>query len=217
MTVNGRTYTYYQATQKQRGMEREIRALKREVNAGGDKAVLGSRIRAKTQEYNAFSRATNIRPKLERLHVFGYDRSTVASVNAALVARASALAAADAASHVKTESVRELIRSDATLKKLNIGNQNKHILGSSGYIEGRSYIFGDLTTAQELVDRYHGTGEIKLTSAGEWSKKELLTAEEDIGVSINPALNTMMRTNRFAIHYGKKGTHIVPMERRESE
>lgn len=72
-TVGGKTYTYYQATQKQRAMERRIRELKREVNAGGDKARLGSLIRQKTQEYNSFSKAVNIRPKLERLRVASYD------------------------------------------------------------------------------------------------------------------------------------------------
>lgn len=70
-TVNGRQYTYYEATQKQRAMERQIRALKREVNAGGDKAVLGSEIRQRTREYKAFSDACGIRPKLERLRVVG--------------------------------------------------------------------------------------------------------------------------------------------------
>lgn len=72
-TVNGRRYTYYEATQKQRAMERQIRALKREVNAGGDKATLGSEIRQRTREYKAFSDACGVREKLERLHVLGYD------------------------------------------------------------------------------------------------------------------------------------------------
>lgn len=79
-TVNGRQYTYYEATQKQRAMERQIRALKREVNAGGDKATLGSEIRQRTREYKAFSDACGIREKLERLYVLGYDRSTSARV-----------------------------------------------------------------------------------------------------------------------------------------
>ena len=81
-TIDGKTYTYYQATQRQRKMERDIRALKREVNAGGDKALLGSLIRQKTQEYNAFSNACEIRPKLERLRVLGYDRSTAGKTTA---------------------------------------------------------------------------------------------------------------------------------------
>lgn len=69
-TVNGRRYTYYEATQKQRAMERQIRALKREVNAGGN-PDLKSEIRQRTREYKAFSDACGIRPKLERLRVVG--------------------------------------------------------------------------------------------------------------------------------------------------
>lgn len=61
-------------------MERQISALKREVNAGGDKAVLGSMIRQKTQEYSAFSRACKIRPKMERVRVVGYDGATLRKI-----------------------------------------------------------------------------------------------------------------------------------------
>ncbi len=123
-------------------MERQIRALKREVNAGGDKATLGSEIRQRTREYKAFSDSCGIREKIERLHVLGYDRSMVAKVQKA----------------VKIEDIRKLIKSDAITKKVNVQKQNRHILGSPGYIEGRSYIYGDVETAQALVDRYHGTG-----------------------------------------------------------
>lgn len=84
--VEGKTYTYYQATQKQRAMERQIRALKREVNAGGDKAVLGSLIRQKTREYRAFSDAVNIRPKLERLRVVGYSNDVLAKTGNVAIA-----------------------------------------------------------------------------------------------------------------------------------
>lgn len=104
--VNGRKYTYYEATQKQRKMERDIRALKREVNAGGDKAVLGSLIRQKTQEYNAFSKACDIRPKLERLRVLGYDRNTAARVVSAIKKREKQLSVIASGSYKKaiTES-----------------------------------------------------------------------------------------------------------------
>ena len=75
VTVNGRRYTYYQATQEQRRREREIRALKREESAlkasGLDdraKQVRG-RIRTKTAEYREFSDAVGIRAKENRLRV----------------------------------------------------------------------------------------------------------------------------------------------------
>ena len=73
--VDGHTYTYYQATQKQRRREREIRALKREQAAYEaiglkDKANDTARkIRIKTAEYKDFSSDIGIRAKTERLRV----------------------------------------------------------------------------------------------------------------------------------------------------
>ena len=73
--VNGREYTYYQATQEQRRREREIRAMKREANAleaageGGAAKELRSAIRGKALEYRQFSDDVGIRAKVERLGV----------------------------------------------------------------------------------------------------------------------------------------------------
>lgn len=72
VTVDGRTYDYYQATQRQRSMEREIRALKREeYSAGSQEEVQAIRreIRAKTSEYHDFSEAVGVRSKDNRLRV----------------------------------------------------------------------------------------------------------------------------------------------------
>ena len=193
-TVNGRRYTYYEATQKQRAMERQIRALKREVNAGGDKATLGSEIRQRTREYKAFSDACGIREKLERLHVLGYDRSTSARVQKA----------------VKIEDIRKLIKSDAVTKKVNVRKQNRHILGSPGYIEGRSYIYGDVETAQALVDRYHGTGTLVLSKKQKWTNKEVVETDSVIGCVVDPSSGEISGTNRITIHYSLTGTHVIP-------
>lgn len=196
-TVNGRRYTYYEATQKQRAMERQIRALKREVNAGGDKATLGSEIRQRTREYKAFSDACGIREKLERLHVLGYDRSTSAKVQKA----------------VKIEDIRKLIKSDAITKKVNVQKQNRHILGSPGYIEGRSYIYGDVETAQALVDRYHGTGTPVLSKKQKWTNKEVVETNSVIGRVVDPSSGEISGSNRIMIHYSLTGTHVVPTKR----
>lgn len=73
VTVNGKEYTYYQATQKQRQMERQIRATKREIEAqktlGGDIKDLQSKLRKQTSDYKKFSADVDIRPKNERLRV----------------------------------------------------------------------------------------------------------------------------------------------------
>ncbi len=103
------------------------------------------------------------------------------------------------------KTIREYIRSADVPKQVNVGSQNKHI----------SYIFGDIETAQSLVDAYHGTGEIKRKArTGEWANREVVTADHDIGVSIDPDTGVEQITDRFTIHYGKKGTHVVPTRRK---
>ena len=70
--MNGKTYSYYDATQRQRSMEREIRALKREEYSAGtpDEAQeIRNQIRSKTSDYHSFSDAVGIRPKDNRLRV----------------------------------------------------------------------------------------------------------------------------------------------------
>lgn len=77
--MNGKKYTYYQATQKQRQMERSIRATKREIEAqkaiGGNTDDLRASLRRQRGEYYKFSADVNIRPKDNRLRVIGgaYD------------------------------------------------------------------------------------------------------------------------------------------------
>lgn len=73
VTVNGKEYTYYQATQKQRQMERNIRATKREIEAqkaiGGDTKELQAKLRKQTHDYMMFSNDVGIRAKENRLRV----------------------------------------------------------------------------------------------------------------------------------------------------
>ena len=88
--ADGKTYTYYQATQRQRAMERSIRAMKRDAlaqDAMGDKGALAAakiRLDEKTAAYRRFSAQVNMRPRLERTQVFGYDRSAAAKGRAAV-------------------------------------------------------------------------------------------------------------------------------------
>lgn len=73
VAVNGREYTYYQATQQQRKMERGIRATKREIEAqraiGGDTTELQAQLRKQTTDYHMFSKDVGIRAKDNRLRV----------------------------------------------------------------------------------------------------------------------------------------------------
>lgn len=73
ITIGGKKYTYYQATQQQRKMERNIRALKREIEAQyaveGETKELRAQLRKQTNDYYNFSKAAKLRPKDNRLRV----------------------------------------------------------------------------------------------------------------------------------------------------
>ena len=81
--INGKTYDYYQVTQKQRQMERNIRATKREIEAqraiGGDVAELQSKLRKQTADYRQFSAAAGVKVKENRLRVSGGSNRCVVS------------------------------------------------------------------------------------------------------------------------------------------
>lgn len=78
VTINGKTYDYYAATQKMRSMERDIRALKREKEAlgklGMDTAEVQAKIRKKTSEYHQFCKDVGINAKDNRLR---YEAGTI--------------------------------------------------------------------------------------------------------------------------------------------
>lgn len=75
VTVNGKHYTMYEATQHQRGLERRIRTLKRQALAAKstpDKeraAILAEKLRKKRREYKNFSKAAGLRTQDSRLYV----------------------------------------------------------------------------------------------------------------------------------------------------
>ena len=230
---NDRTY---RLSQEQRKLERDIRYAQRKaamLDAAGDTEGFDAealKIKNAQAKYNAFCKQTGRAKRLDRTRVYEYNNNIDNKVSAAAKRAEKAKAEQEEAKRLqklelekqksqKTAEIQELIKSDTTLKKLNVGKQNQHIRESKGYKEGKSYIYGDLNTAQKIVDKYHGTGEIRLnkkTGQWEWNNKEFITLPEDVGVYINNHTGETFPTNAVSIHYGKKGTHIVPARRKET-
>lgn len=155
-----------------------------------------------------FTREAGNRADSSRTSVSGFGRSEAG--------RTTALAKrAEDAYNQRQEEARAVIRSDDTPKTLNRGNQLKHIQEDGRDIGTRSYLYGTLADAQALVDQYSGKGEPKLDGRGNWTHKEIVTVDFLIGESVNPDTGIATPTHRFAIHYGKRGTHVVPMEERK--
>lgn len=75
VTINGKTYDYYQMTQKMRSMERNIRALKKELVARESlklpRTEIKAKIQQKTREYEEFCRKCKVPERTTNLRVDG--------------------------------------------------------------------------------------------------------------------------------------------------
>lgn len=109
----------------------------------------------------------------------------------------------------KDTKLKDKIKSDSTNKTIHSGKQGKHILGHNNYEAGRSYLTITEQQAQELVNKYAGTGRIIRDRNGKYTGKERVTVKKQIGVCKDLEGNEVP-TKSFVIHYSKSGVHIVP-------
>lgn len=134
VTVDDRTYTYYQATQVQRRFERELRGLKRQY-IGGDETRLAA-IKAKEQRYARFCKKAGLKQNLERLYVKGYKRDFeyIKPIKDKSIGDFR-----DVISDFYDNGVAKFNDLDRFyLGKLPVVNSNPLLDGSNVYIEGRS-------------------------------------------------------------------------------
>lgn len=104
-------------------------------------------------------------------------------------------------------------------------NQSKHIVGGKKYIEYMktheyepSIILLKDEEIQALVDKYHGTGILKLDKNGNVISSEMIVDNNMIiGYAVNNNNGQKVTTSGFKIHYSKDGTHIVPMYENQKE
>lgn len=96
--------------------------------------------------------------------------------------------------------------------------QSKHIRGGkrySDYMQSHdiepSYLTISEEKAQELVEKFHGTGILKMNLKGELLPNEIIIDNDEVvGVVVNNLTGAFQETTAFKIQYGPNGTHIVP-------
>ena len=110
---------------------------------------------------------------------------------------------------VNKSVVKEAIASGEVSTTINADKQNKHIKGSGGFVEGRSYIFGNLEDAQKLVDDLNGTG-TPIMAKGKWTHKERVQSQKAIGVHVVKDTGAESETKTAIIVYSKTGSHVYP-------
>lgn len=192
VTYDGRHYSMYEATQQQRKIERAVRREKNcilmseEQDNAEQMQIHQIRLRRLSEEYARFSKSAGLPTQYERLHKAGFDREK-----------------ASQAEQTFERNVRVDFPENRGIIKVHKGRQQKHILGSNNYIEGRSYLTIPEYEAKRVINDYAGWGKSD-------DNKEEITADKIIGVNIDPDNHYKTLTDEAKIHYSKSGAHLVP-------
>lgn len=207
----------YEAEQKQRYIERQIRKWKRR-EAGSLDPANQEKARDKVKEWqNRMRDHLEENPQLRRDP--WRERPGPGISNADIHEHAKTLK--QQSKNDIIENIRKHIQSDALNKEINIEQQNKHIVGTHKYAVyhrrfqnkgqyGPSTVSLGIEGLQQLINQYAGTGLIKITKKG-WNHQEVILSHPDIiGTVVNNLNGAELPTAVFKIHYGKKGVHIVP-------
>lgn len=105
--------------------------------------------------------------------------------------------------------------------KISTQKQARHIEGTeqfNQYLDRRlaggktpqSVLTISVEEAQNLVDRYKGTGDVDIQKTGKDAVKIIEYCDADLDVGRYYGNDMYHDTKRFAIFYSKKGTHVVP-------
>lgn len=89
-------------------------------------------------------------------------------------------------------------------KTVHKGRQDKHIVGSNNYTQGRSVFSGTQKQAENLIKQHSGTGQ----PLG--PNKERVDFGKVIGNYVDDSSGKSYPTTMGIIHYSKSGAHIVP-------
>nr|DAH96611.1 MAG TPA: minor capsid protein [Caudoviricetes sp.] len=225
---NGKTYTYYEATQRQRAMERSMRKTKREILAADatddkdrftEKSVL---LRRQKEEYGRFSKAAGLSVRNERAQVGGFSHSQ-ASRSAAEYKKMLTLGNGNATIGLKVNSFRNALASGSVNTSVDTKNQPKHVNGkvwknqvkqavqSGGKVTPRSILAKGLDP-QDLINRYAGTGDHYEFRGNNKYPDEFITLPFEAGRTYNKKTGKYEATNRVQIKYDEnKGAHIFPV------
>lgn len=202
----GKHYTAYEATQKQRKIERTVRKLKRQqtaYKAAGleeDAHAVTARIRRLNKEYEAFSEAAGLPLQRERMKVTYTDVASEQMASALKIQR-------DAEA-----PIRQAIRSGGYPLEINPEKQARHMAGMA--IPGRSVITVSMEELQAIINAKAGSGKIIFTDDfTKWKNTEIIDAGKEIGYTINRNGDIIIAKS-IKIHYSKSGTHGVPFSGR---
>lgn len=230
-TFDGKTYTAYEATQMQRRVERQIRAQKRLKNAckaaglTDEATAANAKLRRLNAKYRGFSKAAGLPEQPERLKVLYGDAKSEAAAQV-LKTRRDAKAALKNKENIAILNTRITSGEISTTIRLQV--QARHIEGTAEFERYRaqrlakgqmpqSVMTITAQEAQELVDRFAGTGTVVVQTQKSGALKIVEFTNADCVIGRYYKNNVYHDTKRVGIYYSKKGAHVVPTRPKEDE
>ena len=224
--INGKIYDYYALTQKQRAMERGIRKLKREREAMSklqmDTVQVNRKIKARIREYEDFCKKYKVPEKYNNIR-YDAGSSDIKKTQAWKEYEEMKKSSSDLLRipQFPASTIDKKIAEGEYSLKLSEQEYYKHAQGHAKYEEylksrlekGRgpqSILTVSMEEAQDIIDKYHGTGIIKTDMKGNPKPQELVNCDKVVGKYCSK--NEYYETKKAMIIYGKKKSHIVPVK-----
>lgn len=214
-------YTFYEATQKQRQIERTIRKYKHRVmmydKVGDDESKLIAQVRLRRQRqlYKDFNKAGELRPTSVNTSVYGYSKSKASKeVWANRKAQKKANIIYNLGSdkknldiYLKDRPLRKYIKENKDFDKLKVGKQENH-LNNMENIKKKSQFKNTIDEIEMVYNTNRGNGE--LVRRDKTQLTELIKDVRLAGFIYDEATDSIIETNKAIIHYSKNGHHMVP-------
>lgn len=211
-------------------MERAIRKTKRRLvakkaildaatGADRDKAqaeynALSDKLTAQNKAYNDFCKANGLTPQYDRTRLADFTREQSDSANAAMKE-------SELTNRQNRDIIKQRVESGEYSLTLSKQQYLKHVQGTPQYEayekarlaqsrSSQSKLYISEAEAQEFILSHYATGTPKVARSDEVTNIEFVDANSVIGAYCKDG--KWYDTKRVAIHYGKKGSHIVPVE-----
>lgn len=224
----------YELEQKQRAKERQIRNTKRQVQDmqtavdhcqdEGLKAELQRKLEKKSallqkqnKDYREFSKTNDLKIQSDRLRIAKWDRQQAARARSNAARYNSNLSMAQ-------KTIRNRISSGEYSIKLSRQQYLKHVQGTSQFRDYENSRLAKGKTPQsrlslsekelsDIIKENAGTGTPGLTNNGDVKNVEFITLPQIVGQYHDGT--GWIDTHRLQIHYGKKGSHAVPVKEKK--
>lgn len=183
-------------------METKLRILKAQriaLSTAGDE-IGAKQVQKKINElqkaYRTFSEKNNLLYDTKRASVEGYRRISVK----------------DLQDLQNRDILKKKVESGEISLEINPEMQNRHILGTKEYVDGKSYIIISTEELQDIINSKYATGTVTVFKNGQI--KETLLLDKIIGIDKDLDGNEY-KTNGIKVHYSKTRTHAVPYRKKE--